>query len=302
MDIVKSVKRIVTNLFPEINAGYHLPMFAEVVGVRETTSDGDLCDEFRPRYAVDVQILNEYGEPNTKWPVLKDVILSVPTAGHEVGHFAYPESGTWVEIAFAYGSPNRPFIRSVLPHRLTMPAIERGEQRWQQNPESYQRIDKDGNHQRVTDSAINDRSLTRVIEALDVLETFHQSAKRVEATDTETIGAIKRIEAFGAVVVQSGGVLDLSAADSLRLTTKADAIINSLQNQSLKAPKTWIGSDSENLFVIVSELAQLTADVATSLAGHSHASHGAKPTTFAKIELTASDAETLKNRVDGITK
>lgn len=230
MDIVKTIKRIVNNLFPEISAGYHLPIFAEVVGVRETPKEGDLCDEFRPRYAVDVQILNEYGEPDKKWPVLKDVILSVPVAGHEMGHFAYPENGTWCEIAFAYGSPNRPFIRSVLPHRLTMPGIERGEQKWQHNAASYQRIDKDGNQERVTDLEIHDKSLTRVIEALDVIEKFHQSTKNTKANDTEIIGAIKRIEAFGAVVVQSGGVMDLSAVDHVRITTKANAIIRALAN------------------------------------------------------------------------
>jgi hypothetical protein len=228
MDVVKTIKRIINNLFPEISAGYHLPIFAEVVGVRETPKEGDLCDEFRPRYAVDVQILNEYGEPDKKWPVLKDVILSVPVAGHEMGHFAYPENGTWVEIAFAYGSPNRPFIRSVLPHRLTMPGLERGEQKWQHSAASYQRIDKDGNHERVTDLEIHDKSLTRVIEALDIIEKFHQSTKNTKANDTEIIGAIKRIEAFGSVVVQSGGVMDLSAVDHVRITTKANAIIKAL--------------------------------------------------------------------------
>ncbi len=237
MDVVKTIKRIMNNLFPEISAGYHLPIFAEVVCVRETPKQGDMCDEFRPRYAVDVQILNEYGEPDTKWPVLKDVILSVPVAGHEMGHFAYPDNGTWVEIAFAYGSPNRPFIRSVLPHRLTMPGIERGEQKWQHNAASYQRIDKDGNQERVTDLEIHDKSLTRVVEALNVIETFHQSTRNTKANDTEVIGAIKRIEAFGAVVVQSAGVMDLSSINMMRITTKADAIIKALANAKIDAAK-----------------------------------------------------------------
>jgi len=215
-------------MFPELSARYHLPVFAEVVGVRETPAEGDVCNEFRPYYAVDVQVLDEYGEPDKSYPILKDVILSLPVAGHEMGQFAYPENGTWVEIAFAYGSPNKPFIRSVLPHRLTLPPVERGEQRWQHNAESFQRVDKDGNWQRKTDLEIYDKSLTRLIEALDVVENFHRSVKNTETNDTEIIGAIKRIEAFGAVVVQSGGVMDLSSVDHLRLTTKADLIIKAL--------------------------------------------------------------------------
>lgn len=224
----KIIKRFINKLFPELSARYHLPVFAEVVGVRETPAEGDLCNDFRPYYAVDVQVLDEYGEPDKNYPVLKDVILSLPVAGHEMGQFAFPENGTWVEIAFAYGSPNKPFIRSVLPHRLTLPGIERGEQRWQHNAESFQRADKDGNWQRKTDLNIHDESVTRLIEALDVVENFHQSVKNTKTNDTEIIGAVKRIEAFGAVVFQSGGVFDLSSVNHLRLTTKADLIIKAL--------------------------------------------------------------------------
>jgi hypothetical protein len=299
MDVVQTIKRIVTKLFPELSSGYHLPIFAEVVDVRETPKAGDLCDEFRPRYAVDVQILNEYGEPNTKWPVLKDVILSVPVAGHEMGHFAYPENGTWVEIAFAYGSPNRPFIRSILPHRLTMPGIERGEQKWQHSAASYQRIDKDGNQERVTDLEIHDKSLTRVIEALDVIETFHQSTKNTEANDTEVIGAIKRIEAFGAIVLQSSGVLDVSAVNHLRLTTKANLLIQSVNNIQ-KSSKTWLGSEDENLFSMVSELAQLIVDMADNLASHSHPTVGANSQGAAATSISKKIAA-VKNRIDGIS-
>ena len=224
------IKRFVLKMFPELSARYHLPLFAEVVGVRETPAEGDVCNDFRPFYAVDVQVLDEYGNPDKAWPVLKDVILSLPVAGHEMGQFAYPENGAWVEIAFAYGSPNRPFIRSVLPNELTLPPLERGEQRWQHNAESFQRADKDGNWQRQTDQQIHDKSLTRLIEALDAVENFHRSVKNTKTNDTEIIGAIKRIEAFGAVVVQSGGVMDLSSVDHLRLTTKADLIIKALGN------------------------------------------------------------------------
>lgn len=317
MDIATTIKRIVLKLFPELSAGYHLPRFAEVVGVRETPDHGDLCDEFRPRYAVDVQILDEHGEPDKSFPVLKDVILSVPVAGHEMGHFAYPDNGTWVEIAFAYGSPNRPFIRSVLPHRLTLPKVERGEQRWQHNPESFQRIDKDGNHERLTDLAIHDQSLTRLIEAMDVVEEFHLSVKNTETNDTEIIGAIKRIEAFGAIVMQSGGVMDLSSVDLLRLTTKADAImrvigdiqqtvdgdVNSTAGgkQHLEAPKSWIGDSSENALRLMSETAQLVVDLANILATHTHPSTGTI-TQGGSVTSISGQMAAVKTRIDTIAE
>lgn len=226
--IEKLIRRIVLRLFPELSANYHLPVLAEVVGVREFPAAGDVCDDFRPRYALDVQVIDEHGRPDTAWPVLRDVIPAVPVSGHEMGFFALPENGAWVELAFAFGSPNRPFIRSVLPHRLTLPELQRGEHRWQFNPDVFQRVDISGNWQRVTDQEIHEKSLTRVVEALDVVESFFNSTRNTETDDVEIIGAIKRIEAFGAVVVQSGGVLDLSSVDHLRLTTKANALMRVL--------------------------------------------------------------------------
>lgn len=305
----KMIKRIVLKLFPELSAAYHLPIFAEVVGVRETPDAGNACDEFRPRYAVDVQVLDEYGEPDLTKPVLRDVILSVPVAGHEMGQFAYPENGTWVELAFAYGSPNRPFIRSVLPHRLTLPDVARGEQRWQHSADVFQRADKDGNWQRMTDIGIHDTSLTRLIDALDVVENFHQAVKNTEAHDTEIIGAIKRIEAFGAVVVQAGGVMDLASIDHLRITTKANAIVRALGSVlstadvkfHSEAPKSWVGDDTENALRLLSELAGIVADLADLVEAHSHVSAGAiLPATV--VADKGGEATAVKGRVDGIAE
>ena len=296
MAIDQHIKRIVLKLFPELSARLHLPVFAEVVGVRETPKEGDICNDFRPFYAVDIQILTEHGEPDTDWPVLRDVVLPVPVAGHEMGHFAYPENGCWVEVAFAYGSPNKPFIRAVLPNGLSLPPVERGEQRWQHNAESFQRMDKDGSHQRVTDLDIHDKSLTRLIEALDVVENFHRSVKNTGSNDTEIIGAIKRIEAFGAVVVQSGGVLDLSAAGDMRLTT----LTKNLQ----KAPKTWLGSQTENVLGLLSELMQKVIDLDATLAAHTHTGDDggstSAPHQAGAINTNGSDVGAIKTRLDGI--
>ncbi len=331
MGITDSIKKVVLKLFPELSAGYHLPLFAQVVGVRETPNEGDVSEAFRPRYAVDVQILTEQGKVNPAFPTFYDVMLSLPVAGHEMGQFAYPEIGSWVELAFAYGSPNRPFIRSVLPHNLTLPSVEQGEQRWQHNPESFMRMDKDGNHDRITDLTITDISLNRVIEAMKVVETFHQQHKYVDSNDTEVIGAIKRIQAFGAVVVESGGVLDLSAVNHIRLTTKANAIIKALgdmttdidgdasatiggkstlsatngvesstpASQSFKAAATWIGSPTENMVNLMSETTQLVIDLANILASHTHPSTG-QITQSSNVSNISTQAAAIKARIDGV--
>ena len=319
------MKRMLMKLFPELFAGYHLPMFGQVIGVREAPKTTDICDEFRPKYAVDVQVLTEKGEPDPKWDILTDVIMSLPVAGHEMGQFAYPEDGTWVELAFAYGSPQRPFIRSVLPNGLTMPAVERGEQRWQHNPASFQRVDKDGNWERKTDLTINEESLERFIEAMSIVETYHVANKETATNDTEITGAIKTIKAFGAIVVQSGGILDLSAVAHLRLTTKADALVKTIgkmqsnigtsnkvtagQDNTLEAgtknnfqaPKTWIGTSEENGLRLMSDLAQLVIELAEILAQHTHPSTG-QITQSSQVTNIATLTTAIKGRIDGIAE
>lgn len=290
------IKKAVLKLFPELSARYHLPVFGVVVGVRETPAEGDLCDPFRPFYAVDVQLLDEHGKPDTAWPVLKDVILSLPVAGQERGQFAYPDEGTWVEVAFAYGSPNRPFIRSVLPHELALPPVELGEQRWQHNADSFQQVDKEGNWNTKTDGAITQDSLSRFVKAMDAVHEYHSALKTTATDDSELIGSIKRIEAYGAMVLQSGGVLDIGAVDDARLTSKT----KNLQ----KAPKTWLGSQTENVLGLLSELMQKVMDLELILEGHTHTGDDggstSAPHQAGAISSNGSAVGAIKTRLDGI--
>lgn len=78
--------------------------------------------------------------------------------------------------------------------------------------------------------------------------------------------------------------MDLSSVDKLRLTTKANAIIRVLGSiqqtvdgdvnataggkHHFEAPKSWVGSSSENALRLMSETAQLVVDLANVLATH----------------------------------
>jgi hypothetical protein len=287
----EAIRRIVQRLFPELTGGYHLPRFAEVVNARQTPQGGEIHDEFKPVYAVDIQVLTEHGEPDTKFPVLKDVPLPIPVAGHESGFYAFPENGTWVEVGFAYGSPNKPFIRCILPHGRSLIPVERGEQRWQHNPASYQWIDKDGSHERITDRAITDKSLTRSIEAMENSEAFTQSTRTIEADDTHLIGGSKTVKVNGAMNLLAGGRCDIGAAKDLHLT--------SLTNQRYKAPKTWLGSQDESVLRQLSELMQLVIDLCNILSSHTHPSVGAC-SQGGQISTVGSDTSAVKARLDGI--
>lgn len=291
----KAIKSLVDKSYPELAGGYHLPRFAEVVAVRETPAAGNVADPFRPFYAVDVQVLNEHGEPDTGFPVLYDVPLPTSGAGHEQGHFSFPADGTRVEIGFAYGSPNQPFVRSVQAHGLSLPQIERGEQRWQFGAGSFQRVDKDGSWELHTDTDITEDSLRRIVSALENLENFTKSVRSVEADCTETVGGIKRVDAMGALRWSCGGRADLIAL--------GDITYSGSTKQVHKAPKTWVGSDTENVLGILSELMAQVVSLCGVLAGHTHPVSGGSttaPNQSANINTVGSDTSGIKTRLDAI--
>lgn len=296
----KTIKRMIQNAYPELAGGYHLPRFAEVVTARETPKGGEICDEFRPVYAVDVQVLDEHGEPDTAFPVLKDLALPMPVSGHEMGMAAFPENGAWVEIGFAYGSPNKPFIRCILPHGRSQFPVERGEMRLQHSAGSYQTIDKDGNHARVTDGTMTDSSLKKTSTATENDENYTVSAKTVDTNDTETIGGIKKILASMGMQLTSGQRFDLSALGDFN-------IISQVKFRSL-APKSWVGSNNENVLKQLSELMQLVINLCNILESHTHSgvqfgtSNTAAPVQSSNIAGVRTGTGAVKTRLDNITE
>lgn len=290
------IKRLVLKLFPELTARYHLPLFALVVAIRERPTESSACDEFRPYFAVDIQILDEHGAPDLAWPVLQDVPLSLPVIGQEMGFLAYPEINTRVEVAFAYGSPNAPFIRSILPHGMSLPNIEFGEQRWQQSSASFLRVKNDGSWQTETDMQIIQNSLDRLITCVKNQETYTRSSVHVSENQNMTVGGGFTAKAFGFFNFLSGGRFDIGALHDINLTSQT--------KQRYKAPKTWIGSESENVLQLLSELMQLTSDLAGILSSHTHTGDSggvtSAPIQAGDMSGNAADVDAVKVRLDGI--
>lgn len=287
----QTIKRVIDNLYPELAARQHLPRFAQVVAMREPVNQGDIVNDYRPRYAVSLQMLDEHGEPDTSYPVLHDVPLALPVAGQESGIFAYPEPGAHCEVAFAYGSPNKPFVRSILPHGLSLPAIKPGEQLQQHSPGSYQRVDQDGNRETYTDGTLSEDALKRIVEAVECLERYTKHEVTVDADSIETIGAAKIIKAMGMLSLLSGSRLDIGALGDLNLTSKTQ--------QAHRAPQSWIGSNDQNLFELVSQLMQLVADLCDVLSSHTHPDAGVINQS-AEVAAIGGDVGDVKAVVDGI--
>jgi hypothetical protein len=281
-----AIRRSVERQFPELTGGYHLPRFARVTGVADAPAGAGICDDFRPRVAVDLELLGEDDEPDPTLPGLAGVPLPMPMGGDEMGFFAFPEEGTRVVVSFAYGLPSKPFIQAILPHGLSLPKVPKGDQVWQHSDAAQQRADADGNWLRQTDGRILDKSIDREVESLTNLERHQSSTVAVDAHSTESVGGIKTIEAIGALKLLSGGSASLAALDDLHLASGRD--LNQVVGQTLNltvggdlleriegarrsiAAKTWLGSESVNVLQVLCDLIDLVTQTNTELAAHVH--------------------------------
>ncbi|MBC3957671.1 phage baseplate assembly protein V [Pseudomonas triticifolii] len=296
-----AIKRSVERLFPELTGGYHLPRFARVVGVADAPAGASMCDDFRPRYAVDIEVLGQDGEADPAVPLLAGVPLPLPSGGEEMGMFAFPQEGTQVVVCFAYGSPSKPYIQTILPHGLSLPKVPKGDQVWQHSDAVQQRVDADGNWLRLTDGKIRDHAIEREVEALGNSEKYQSHVQDVENHSTEEVGGIKKINALGALKLNSAGTATLAAVDDMHQATgrdlnvvvgnKHNASIGgdmseriqglresiSKESQRLQAPKNWVGSSNVNIFRALCDTLDLLQEMNAQIAAHVHPQVGQPP-------------------------
>ncbi|WP_431078089.1 hypothetical protein [Pseudomonas siliginis] len=321
-----AIQRAVARQFPELTGGYHLPRFGRVVAVPDAPAAPGLCDEFRPRFGVDVEVLLPDGEPDPALPILTSLPLPAPMGGQEAGMFGFPEEGTTVVVSFAYGMPTKPFITQILPHGLSLPRVPKGDQVWQHSEACQQRVDAAGNWLRQTDGKIQDKAIEREVEALDNTETFQNHTRTVDDHSTESVGGIKTIEALGALKLLSGGSASLAAVDDLHQATgrdlnvvvgqKHNATVGgdmqeriegfkqtiASQSQRYESPRTWIGSTDLNVLQLLCDLIDIVGRMNIQLAAHTHLP-GPTPSPTDALMFTTSASETtlLFNKLMSIT-
>ncbi|NCE86913.1 DUF2345 domain-containing protein [Pseudomonas sp. Q1] len=315
-----AIRRSVERQFPELTGGYHLPRFARVVAVADAPAGAGICDDFRPRYAVDIEVMGPDGESDPKLPILAGVPLPLPTGGEEMGIYAFPEEGTQVVVCFAYGLPHKPYIQSILPHGLSMPSVPKGDQVWQHSEACQQRVDADGNWLRQTDGKIRDKAIEREVEAMGNRETFQNHTRKVDDHSKESVGGIKTIEALGALKLLSGGSASLAAVDDLHQATGRDLnlVVGQRLNatvggdmgeriqglresvaevsQRLVSPKTWLGSEGVNVLQVLCDLLELVQEMNTQLASHAH-EHNSPPKNAAAFTYASVLAAELGGEV-----
>ncbi|MCK7327025.1 phage baseplate assembly protein V [Enterobacter roggenkampii] len=311
------VQRQIESHYPELASGMHLPKFARVMNPVEAVKSGNFSDPFRPRYAVDVQLLDADGNPDKDTPVYSAVPLPVPMAGNDSGMFQFPPEGTLVEIAFTGGRPDKPFVRQTVPEGTSLPDIQPGEQLQQQRAEVSQRVTKAGDWVRQTDQTISETSMARVVKADTEQRELVSRETTIKATDKVTVlgtsalmaGAIQQVctgdysQAVKNRVASIGGNDETDIAGSQTVTTGKDLIekigqirksVAAVQQQII-APVVWIGSGTINVAQLMLDTLDVVKELTEQTASHTHSNTGA-PTNAGAIRSTGAKADTLNGK------
>lgn len=310
-------KRQIDRAYPELAAGLHLPRLARVIAPTDTASLGDVADPFRPRYAVNLQLLDESGNDD-EGPALVAVPLPVPLAGNEGGIYQFPSEGTVVEVGFSAGRPDQPFVRQTMQHGLMLPDIQPGEQLQQARAEVSQRITLDGSWQRQTDQDIEETSRNRSVTSDSESRTTSRRDSTILGEDNTFVlgtssllaGAIIQL-ADGAWSVGASGDMTTSCAGrsdtvkesaSLSVGGTLDEKIAGIRTSvaaahHLLAPSIVIGSKETNLMRLFTDMLDVIEELATLTANHSHPNTSG-PTNSGAIQANAARPAALRNKYE----
>ncbi|MDI9768641.1 hypothetical protein QM327_19000 [Pantoea dispersa] len=312
------LQRQIESQYPEMASGLHLPKMARVVAFSEAVSSGNFADPFRPRYAVDVQLLDADGRPDGSTPVYPAVPLPVPMAGNDSGMFQFPPEGTLVEVGFTGGRPDKPFVRQTMPEGTSLPDVKPGEQLQQQREEVSQRVTQAGDWERKTDQAIRETSMAREVKADSETRELVSRTTTIKATDKTTVlgtaslmaGAVQQVTtgsysmaAQGDQLITVGGSAetDITGTAAITvgqaLTEKIGQLRQSIAGtrQEIIAPVVWIGSAQINVAQLMLDTVALVEQLANQLASHTHPDTG-QPTNSAAIAQSGKQAAALNTK------
>lgn len=267
------IKNLIERLYPQIISGLCWPRYGQVTGIADPPKDGGISDDFRPMYAVDVQLLNNQGEPDETTPPLLGVPVSMPAGGTESGILSLPKEGTMVVVQFLNGLPSRPVITAVLPLGLSLVKTGPGESIWQGGPGAMQSCNMAGDWQRSTIGTISDNSYKRNVTAYEANQQYRNNQTTILENDKQTIGGNKEQAIIGKYTASVASDLTLTTANNMQLSAanKLELIAGNefsevIKNlRSIKADKLYLGDQTDNTLQLLFELMTATATMATAL-------------------------------------
>lgn len=306
------IQRQIESVFPELASGLHLPKFGRVEVPNEDVSSGNIADPFRPRYAVDLQLLDENGSPAADTPIYPAVPLLVPMAGSESGMFQFPPPGTLVEVGFTEGHPDKPFIRQSMLQGHNLPAVKPAEQLQQQRDGVSRRVTVAGDWERQTDQTIRETAMRREVTLDEEIRKVVARETTIQATDKTTVlgtatlltGAVMHVSEGDYSVGTSGNLTTTCSKDNSvsvgrnvkrdvagdltdditgqatlsaggALTEKIQGIRRSVaQVQQLIAPSVRLGTDEINVLTLLTDTLDVVNELAQVAASHTHPDTG----------------------------
>ena len=319
-----AIRRQIEKEFPELSGGYHLSKLARVVAISDESDLGDISTPFRPKYAVNVQLLDESGKESNA-PVYKAVPLPVTNIGSECGSYHYPEVGAEVEIGFINGKPDQPVIRNIYPNNKTMPPVKKDEHLLQQRAEVFTKIDNVGNMIRESDQTVTDNARDYCLNS--------DSSTEKTTTKTTTVNANYTINTYSNYKLSANTIMQLALKDytigtnsnfvqfvandylltinnnqTVSVKNKMDITANEIKEQvrtirqsvagaaqQIIAPQVWIGSGTINVSQLMLDTLELIERLADLTAQHTHP-NTSTPTNSGAITGVKTDAIKLDNK------
>ncbi|NAW59632.1 MULTISPECIES: hypothetical protein [unclassified Vibrio] len=303
------IAQIIRKHYPEIAQGWHVPVWAVVTTINENSHEGDLSNAFRPRYAVSVKLLDKQGN-ETHAPEMPNIAVSGSFSASG-GIMQLPEPGAIVELSFAFGDINKPYISTVLPYGTTLASCKPGELITQARKGARMAIDASGNIEQTTDHQLQQIS-AKLHQIVGHIET-HAISKNSEITAhvIENIGGKYQLTALGALMMLTTGHVEIASLESLNLTTASDlnenvagkkqAIAGELISMQVeKGGKIKIGNETVNTIDILYQLTDVVNQLATALSTHTHPAPDGPtgaPENASEIAGHGSQANALANKV-----
>ncbi|SUB26041.1 hypothetical protein [Avibacterium gallinarum] len=168
-------------------------------------------------------------------------------------------------------------MHTLLAQDKTVPSVAVGEQLKQQRPEVFERTDATGNKTRETDQTITDRSFVRVIETDTETKNIGTSQSNIDADKQVNIGGNYSLSVVGNIITVTTGNATTAIDGILKeqISSIAERCLDVLLK--LKAPtiqllasQIHIGSGEQNILSIMEETIQIVADLANTVASHTH--------------------------------
>ena len=233
----EAIRRAVKGLFPELGAGLHLDRYARVLAVADAPGQGAASERFRPRYAVDIQILTADGEPDPAFPTIRRSPSCADRGGAgESAFFSFPEPGAQVVVGFA--TEGR-IIRSSgkpIPRRVA----SRGGAGRTALAEHPRRLPAGGRWRQLdaaTEAKIEDASWERVVGPETSADELGKETRTIREHSKESVGGIKQVEATTLSLV--GGLrADLGSLGNVNMTAGAPR-----PSQRARPARTTTGGD-----------------------------------------------------------